>query len=233
MTTERLSAEARVEQILREHADGAYRAFQCRLIPTVDPARVLGVRMPDVRRIARSLDADTAREFLAHPGHATYDAANVHGVLVCRLKGLDETVAALDAFLPFVDNWATCDLLNPRAFAKPEAAAPLKAHVRRWLDSGREYTVRFALGALMRCYLGDAFFPEALEWAAAAVPHDEYIDKMAAWYFATALAFRRGETMPWLEERRLAPRVHAMAIQKAVESYRISAEDKAYLRTLR
>ena len=193
MTTERLSAEARVEQILREHADGAYRAFQCRLMPGVDPARVLGVRM----------------------------------------KGFDETVAALDAFLPFVDNWATCDLLNPRAFAKPEAAAPLKAHVRRWLDSGREYTVRFALGALMRCYLGDAFFPEALEWAAAAVPHDEYIDKMAAWYFATALAFRRGETMPWLEERRLSPRVHAMAIQKAVESYRISAEDKAYLRTLR
>lgn len=228
-----MSAESRVEEVLRAHADETYRAFQCRLMPGVDPARVLGVRMPDVRRIARSLDEETARAFLAHPAHATYDAANVHGVLVCRMKGFDETVAALDAFLPFVDNWATCDLLNPREFAKPGAAVPLKAHVRRWLDSGREYTVRFALGALMRYYLGDAYFPEAPAWAAEAVPHAEYVDKMAAWYFATALAFRRDETMPWLEQRRLSPRVHAMAIQKAVESYRISPEDKAYLRTLR
>ena len=212
--------------------DPAYRDFQRRLLPTVDPETVIGVRMPALRALAKTFAADPAREaFLQALPHRYYEEHNLHGLLVCGLKDYPAAAAALDAFLPFVDNWATCDLLRPRAFAKHPPELPEK--LRAWLASGRTYTVRFGLGTLMSFYLDGEFRPEYLELAASVRSDEYYVNMMAAWYFATALAKQWDAAVPYLENRRLDARTHGKTIQKAVESFRIPDERKVFLRTLR
>ena len=212
--------------------DEGYRAFHSALMPTVDPARVIGVRMPALRRLAKELfGTRQAQEFLCALPHGYYEEDNLHGLLICALPGYDETVAALERFLPYVDNWATCDLLAPRAFAPHPPALP--GQIGRWISSGRPYTVRFAIGMLNRFYLDEAFDPAQLD-AVAAVRSDEYyVNMMRAWYFATALAKQYDAAAPWLLEYRLDRWTHNKTIQKAVESFRISPERKALLKTLR
>lgn len=218
---------------LRALADPDYRAFQCGLMPTVDPARVLGVRTPDLRRLARELaGGDEAAAFLARLPHETYEENNLHGLLLNGLRDYGAAVAGLEAFLPFVDNWATCDLLSPKAFAPRPAALPGQA--RRWMADDRPYTVRFGVGVLLRWYLDDPWFaPEQLGWAAAVCGEDYYVNMMVAWYFATALAKQYPAALPWLEEGRLPRWVHNKTIQKAVESYRVPPDRKQALRALR
>lgn len=227
-----MTAAEPVRARLEALADPAYREFQRRLVPTVDPAAVLGVRMPALRRLARELrGTDEAAEFLRRLPHGTYDENNLHGLLICELRGYDETAAALDEFLTYVDNWATCDLLSPKAFlARPPQLA---ARLRAWMDDPREYAVRFALAEAMRLYVQRDFDPAALEWAAAVPGGTYYVDMMLAWFFATALTHQYDAALPYLTQRRLSRSVHNKTIQKAVESRCIPADRKQALRALR
>lgn len=212
--------------------DREYQAFNAKLLPTLPSEKIIGVRMPLLRKLAAEYrGTETAAAFVAELPHTYCEENHLHGLLICSLRGYDKTVAALEDFLPCVDNWATCDLLSPRAFRSHPDALP--GQIRLWLDSGRTYTIRFALGMLMQFYLDDHFAPQWLDWAAAVQSEEYYVNMMVAWYFATALAKQPEATLPVLETNRLSPWVHNKTIQKAIESYRISPEQKAYLRTLR
>ena len=201
-------------------------------MPTVDPDTVIGVRMPALRKLAKDFaETPEAAEFLKALPHRYYEENNLHGLLISAMRDYDRAVAALDAFLPYVDNWATCDLIRPKVFQKhlPE----LLEKIQVWLASDHTYTVRFGLEMLMTCYLDDAFRPEYLELAAGVRSGEYYVNMMIAWYFATALAKQYDAALPYLRERRLDPWTHNKAIQKAIESCRVTGEQKAYLRTLK
>ena len=217
--------------------DLSYRAFQSKLMPTVDPSRVIGVRMPALRQLAKEIAAEpqTMAAFLALPEHRYYEENNLHGLMINGMKDFEECVAALDAFLPQVDNWATCDLLKPVSFKKEVGKAEdrLLPHVRRWLASEHVYTCRFGVGVLMNYYLDEAFEPRFLEWVSEIRSEEYYVNMGIAWYFATALAKQWEEAVKYMEEGRLMPWVHNKSIQKAVESYRVTEERKGYLRKLK
>jgi len=224
--------EEGIRRRLFEMQDLKYKEFACKLIPTVNPETVIGVRTPELRKLAREFSKRAeVSEFLKILPHGYYEENNLHGFLIETLRDYDATVAAVDEFLPYVDNWATCDLISPKIFKKhlPELYEKIKV----WLISGRTYTVRFGIGMLMRFYLDDAFRPEMLELVAGIRSEKYYVNMMIAWYFATALAKQYEEALPYIREQRLAKWTHNKAIQKAIESYRIGNEAKAYLRTLK
>ena len=213
-------------------ADEKYRAFSSSLIPELPPERVLGVRMPALRALERELrGSETAKVFMAALPHEYHEENNLHGLLISSLSDFGETLAALELFLPYVDNWASCDLLSPRSFKRRPAG--LLDVVRGYLGSGRTYTVRFGIGVLMGFYLDEGFDPGMPELVAECCCDEYYVNMMIAWYFATALAMREAETLPFIEGGRLSPWVHNKSIQKAVESRRISEPLKAYLKTLK
>ena len=203
-----------------------------KLIPTIDPATVIGVRVPLLRSYARELSGtDEAARFMRELPHKYYEENCLHGLLIASMRGYEQTVAALGEFLPYLDNWAACDILHPRAFARhPE---PLPAQLHTWLQSGKTYTVRFALGMLMSPYLDEEFRPEYAEWAAQVRSEEYYVNMMIAWYMATALAKQWDAVIPYIEEHRMSDWVHRKTIQKAVESYRITDEQKRYLKGYR
>jgi len=212
--------------------DDGYRAFQCKLMPTVDPGTVIGVRTPELRKLAKELaDTPEAAEFVKLLPHEYYEENNLHGFLIERIKDYDECIAAVDAFLPYVDNWATCDLMSPKAFKKrlPE----LYEKIKEWTASGETYTIRFGVEMLMSFYLDEHFKAEYLDLAASIRSNEYYVNMMLAWYFATALAKQYETTLPYIENKRLDTWAHNKAIQKAVESYRITDEQKRYLKTLK
>ena len=212
--------------------DLKYKDFQAKLMPTVDKSTIIGVRTPELRRLAKEFaKREDVGAFLDALPHRYYDENNLHGFLLCEEKDFDRVVARLDAFLPYIDNWATCDLLSPKAFRKHKTE--LLPHIRRWLASGEVYTVRFGIEMLMSHYLDGDFSPEYLAWVAAVRSEEYYVNMMIAWYFATALAKQYKSALPILLERRLAPWTHNKTIQKATESYRITEEQKAYLRSLK
>ena len=214
--------------------DETYRAFQIKLIPTIDPARVIGVRMPSLRQLAKEIAAEpqSMAEFLALPEHRYYEEDNLEGLLINDLKDFEECIAELDRLLPRVDNWATCDLLKPVSFKKA-TKEQLLPHVRRWLASEHTYTCRFGVGVLMNYYLDEAFEPRFLEWVSEIRSEEYYVNMGIAWYFATALAKQWEEAVKWVEEGKLMPWVHNKSIQKAVESYRVTGERKEYLKKLK
>lgn len=219
-------------QRLSELSDPTYRDFHAGLIPNISPETILGVRVPALRKLARELRGSAeAQEFMAALPHEYYDENCLHGLLINDIKDFGATVSALDAFLPYVDNWAVCDLISPRSFKSrpPELAA----HVRRWLESIHSYTVRFGIGVLMSFYLDEDFEPAQLEAVAERCCEEYYVNMMVAWYFATALAKQPEAALPYIENRRLSRWTHNKAIQKSIESRRIPDETKAYLKTLR
>lgn len=219
-------------QRLSELSDPTYRDFHAGLIPNISPETILGVRVPALRKLARELRGSAeAQEFMAALPHEYYDENCLHGLLINDIKDFGATVSALDAFLPYVDNWAVCDLISPRSFKScpPELAA----HVRRWLESSHSYTVRFGIGVLMSFYLDEGFEPAQLEAVAERCCEEYYVNMMVAWYFATALAKQPEAALPYIESRRLSRWTHNKAIQKSIESRRIPDETKAYLKTLR
>lgn len=221
-----------VFQRLSELSDPTYRDFHAGLIPNISPETILGVRVPALRKLARELRGSAeAQEFMAALPHEYYDENCLHGLLINDIKDFGATVSALDAFLPYVDNWAVCDLISPRSFKSrpPELAA----HVHRWLDSSHSYTVRFGIGVLMSFYLDEDFEPAQLEAVAERCCEEYYVNMMVAWYFATALAKQPEAALPYIENRRLSRWTHNKAIQKSIESRRIPDETKAYLKTLR
>ena len=212
--------------------DLKYRDFQAKLMPTVDKNTIIGVRTPELKKLAKEFaKREDVGAFLDALPHGYYDENNLHGFILCEEKDFDRVIARLDAFFPYIDNWATCDLLSPKVFRKHKAE--LLPHIRRWLASDRVYTVRFGIEMLLSHYLDEDFAPEYFEWVAAVKSEEYYVNMMIAWYFATALAKQYDAALPILLEQRLAVWTHNKTIQKAIESYRITDEQKAYLRTLR
>ena len=212
--------------------DEWYRGFQCKLMPTVDESRVIGIRTPQLRNYARQIrDTAEAKEFLTLLPHKYYEENNLHGFLIEFFRDYDECVTALDRFLPFVDNWATCDSINPKVLGKnPER---LITDIRRWLKSEDIYTVRFGLKMLMTHFLEENFKADYLDLAAATDCTEYYLSMMTAWFFATALAKQYDSALPYLKDRKLDRTTHNRAIQKAAESYRITDEQKTTLRALK
>lgn len=224
--------EKDIEARLFSMKDETYAAFQAKLMPTVNPARIIGVRTPLLRQFAKELHkAGDNAAFLAALPHWYYEENNLHGFLLCEGKDYAETVRAVDTFLPFVDNWATCDSMSPKVFKKHRAE--LKADIDRWMASDKVYTVRFGIEMAMSHFLDEDFDPSFLEKAAALRFDEYYVKMMVAWYVATALAKQWEATLPLLTEGTLDDWTHNKSIQKAVESYRITDEQKAYLRTLK
>lgn len=212
--------------------DEKYRLFNCRLMPTVDPDTVIGVRTPELRKLGREIAGSAqAEEFMLALPHKYYEENNLHGFIIEQCRDFGRCVELMDAFLPYIDNWATCDLCSPKCFGKNTAG--LLPHIRRWMASGETYTVRFGMGMLMRWYLDDAFCPEYLELVDGVRSEEYYVNMMRAWFFATALAKQYTAALPYIARRRLDTWTHNKAIQKAVESYRITPEQKAYLKTLK
>ena len=212
--------------------DNAYQAFQSKLIPTKSPETIIGVRTPLLRKLAKELaGTPQAESFLRTLPHTYYEENNLHAFLVERIRDYDTALAETEAFLPYIDNWATCDCFSPKAFAKHKAE--LIVPIRRWLKSDQLYTVRYAMGMLMRYYLDEEFRPEYLAWVAGVHSGEYYLNMMRAWFFATALAKQPDAALPWLTERRLDVWTHNKTIQKAGESFRISPEMKQQLRKLR
>ena len=212
--------------------DKEYQIFNSRLMPTLLPETVIGVRVPLLRKLAKQLtDTPEAEVFVQDLPHFYYEENALHAFLLESVRDYGAALAATEHFLPYVDNWAVCDSFSPKVFAqhKPE----LLTAIRRWLGSDQVYTVRYGIGMLMRYYLDDAFRPEYLAWAAAVHSEEYYVNMMIAWYLATALAKQWDATIPYLEERKLSPWVHRKTIQKAVESFRITPEQKVYLKSLR
>lgn len=226
------SMESGIRRSLLELQDAEYRDFNRRLIPTAAPDSVLGVRVPALRKLAADIsETPEAGEFLLMLPHEYHEENVLHGILISRMKDYGGTISSLDRFLPYVDNWAVCDLIRPKAFKKhlPE----LREQICIWLASDHTYAVRFGIEMLMTWFLDDEFQPEYLEWVSHLRSPEYYINMMTAWYFATALAKQYDAALPYLLERRLDAWTHTRAIQKAVESRRISQEKKTFLRTLK
>ena len=212
--------------------DEEYRDFQSKLVPNIPKETVLGVRTPDMRKIAKEIrGTEEAKVFLAMLPHRYYEENLVHFFLLAEIRDFDECVKAVETFLPYVDCWPVCDQSSPRAFARNHER--LLPFIKKWIGSEDVYTARFGIRMLMNEFLGEDFRPEYLEWVAAVKGEDYYVKMMVAWYFATALAKRYDESVVYVEERRLEPWTHKKAIQKALESYRVSDEHKEYLKTLR
>lgn len=217
---------------LFEMQDIKYRDFQCKLIPGIDVETVIGVRTPQLRAYAKELfKAGEYKEFLNELPHKYYDENNLHGFILCLIKDYDEALAELERFLPYVDNWATCDLMRPNAFDKNRDR--LIEDIRRWMASDEVYTIRFGEEMLMTFFLDDDFEVEYLDWVATIRSEEYYVNMMTAWFFATALAKQYDATLPYIEGMRLDKWTHNKAIQKARESYRVSDDQKAYLKTLK
>ena len=211
--------------------DPGYRAFQSKLIPTVDPERVIGVRVPELRKLAKSMEREEAAFFLKQLPHAYYEEDCLHGFLIERIKDPKVCLEELDRFLPWVDNWATCDMTSPKCL-KNDLPALLR-QIPIWMASDHAYTVRFGLLCLMRHFLGEQFSPVYLDWAAELQSEEYYVNMMVAWFFAEALVKQYDAAIEYLENNRLPIWTHNKAVQKARESYRITKEQKEYLKTLK
>ena len=221
-----------IRDMLFAMQDAEYRAFQSALMPTVAKETVIGVRIPEIRKLAKSLAREgSACQFLQSLPHDYYEENNLHAFLIGQLADFEGTVAELERFLPYVDNWATCDSIAPKAFLKnPDLLLP---KIEEWLSSDHPYTVRFASGLLMRHFLNERF-SEIYPARIAKIRSDEYyVNMMIAWYFATALAKQYDAVIPYITEHRLSTWIHNKTIQKAVESCRITDAKKQFLRTLR
>ena len=222
-----------LQQNLFGMRDAAYAAFIAKLTPGFPPSHFIGVRVPLLRTIARSFANEEAasQRFLSHLPHSYYEEDMLHGMLISLVKDYDRCLDLTDRFLPYVDNWAVCDTLSPKVFAKHKAQ--LLENILRWSSSSHTYTCRFGLRMLMTHFLDDSFSADFLEIPATIRSEEYYVKMMVAWFFATALAKQWKATLPYLENRQLDPWTHRKTIQKAIESYRIPPERKDYLRTLR
>lgn len=212
--------------------DLQYREFHARLMPTIDKKDIIGIRVPVLRSFAKQYGrTEEAEIFLKKLPHCFYEENNLHVLLIEQIKDYDLCIRELNRFLPYIDNWATCDMLTVKCVKKHLDI--FINEIDRWINDEHTYTIRFGIGMLMRYYLDDEFRIEYLQKAAEIVSEEYYVNMMRAWYFATALAKQYGSMLPFLEENRLDVWTHNKTIQKAIESYRITPEQKQYLRTLR
>lgn len=221
-----------IQAELFRNQDMKYRDFQAKLLPTRDPQTIIGVRTPILRTLAKTLYRDNdVPDFLNDLPHQYFDEDQLHAFLISEIKDFELCMGELKKFLPYVDNWATCDQMSPKVFQKHRTE--LLEQIKIWLSSLETYTVRFAIGMLMRYFLDENFDLEYPRMVAATCSEEYYVNMMIAWYFATALAKQYEAILPFFEDQYLKKWTHNKAIQKALESYRISDEQKQYLRTLR
>ena len=223
---------AEIRKELHALQDLKYRELQIRTIPTLKPETVIGVRTPELRKMARELAGrEETGEFLRSLPHLYFEENQLHAFIISGMKDFTACLDELERFLPYVDNWATCDQMSPKVFRKhrPE----LIKCIRRWIGSAETYTIRFGIGMLMEHFLDGDFDPAYPELAAAVRSDEYYVNMMTAWYFATALAKQYDAVLPYIEQQRLDPWTHNKAIQKSIESYRITPEQKDYLRSLK
>ena len=212
--------------------DISYADFQAKLIPNIPRDLFIGVRVPEARRLAKIIaKAPEVDKFLADLPHKFYDENMLHGLLVSEIKDYDACIAAVDAFLPYVDNWAVCDIMSPKIF-KVNKPALLKK-IKEWSVSGKTYTCRFGIEMLMSHFLDADFKPEYLAIPVSVKSEDYYVRMMVAWFFATALAKQWETAIKYIENHQLDIQTHNMTIQKARESKRITPEQKEYLKTLK
>lgn len=213
-------------------ADQNYREFNSKLMPTVEKSTVFGVRTPVLRKFAKEFFKDPrSKEFLTALPHKYFEENQLHAFLTEQIKDFDRCLSAVEAFLPFIDNWATCDCFSPAVFKKdPDRLLP---HIEKWLTSSHVYTVRYGVVMLMRYFLDERFDEKYLKWVAKVPTDDYYLSMAVAWYFATALSKQYDAVLPYIQGRLLDKATHNRAIQKAVESFRVSEKQKFRLKTLR
>ena len=229
--TERMIIET-IREELKLLQDTKYRDLQIRIIPTVKPETIIGVRTPELRKMAKRFGAaEEIGTFLDDLPHTFFEENQLHAFIASGMKDYEECIRTLNRFLPYVDNWATCDQMSPRVFAKhrPE----LLREIRKWISASEPYTIRFGIGMLMEHYLDENFDMKYPEAVASVRSEEYYVNMMIAWYFATALAKQYEAVLPYIESHRLNDWTHNKAIQKAVESFRITPEQKEYLKTLK
>ena len=221
-----------MEKMLRKMADPKYQEMQKKIIPTVDPESIIGVRTPELRALAKEMSKSSeASAFVAELPHKYFDENQLHAFILSGMKDYEICIAEVERFLPYVDNWATCDQMSPKIFRKHKA--DLLKHIQVWLKSYQTYTIRFGVGMLMEHFLDEDFDLKYPKMVAKLRSEEYYVNMMIAWYFATALAKQYEAVLPFIEEKKLAMWTHNKAIQKAVESYRITPEQKEDLKTLK
>jgi len=210
--------------------DLEYKRFQSKLVPNVNFDTIIGVRTPLLRKLAKRIKNE-CNDFLCSLPHRYYDENNLHSLLISQIDDFDQCIALISDFLPFVDNWATCDMLRPKCFKNNKQE--LLEQIQAWISSSHTYTVRFAIEMLMVHYLDVDFHGIFLKAVSKITSDEYYINMMISWYFSTALAKQWESTVPYIEQRRLSSWVHNKTIQKSLESYRICEEHKEYLRKLK
>lgn len=214
--------------------DKEYAAFQAKLTPNIAPELFIGVRVPECRKLAKDLYKNEPKEvekFMSKLPHKYYDENMLHGLLISEIKDFNQCMERLEEFLPYVDNWAVCDIMSPKCFKKHKAE--LLPIIKRWAKSSEDYTIRFGLEMLMSHYLDEDFKPEYLKIPALVKSDEYYVNMMISWYFATALAKQWDSAIKYIEGYKLGDWVHNKTIQKARESYRITDEQKKYLLSLK
>ncbi len=221
-----------IQKELFQNQDVKYRDFQARLLPTLNVQTIIGVRTPILRALAKDIYKENDfSDFLNDLPHKYFDENQLHAFLISEIKDFDFCMNELNKFLPFVDNWATCDQMSPKVFKKNRKK--LSEQIKIWILSEKTYTLRFAVGMLMQHFLDEDFDLEYPKMVLTIYSDEYYVKMMIAWYFATALAKQYETILPFLENKKLEKQTHNKAIQKALESYRISDERKKYLRTLK
>lgn len=230
----------KIRERLFELQDMDYKEFQSKLIPTISPELIIGVRTPELRKYAKELSKQAKADidinkglhnFMEELPHKYYEENNIHGFLIEGIRNYDECIGELNKFLPFVDNWATCDMVNPKVVKKEPEKFIIQ--IRQWIDSDKTYTIRYGIGMLMRYYLDDLFKEEYLQWVCEKHSEEYYVNMMIAWFFATALSKQYTAVIPYLEENRMSVWIHNKTIQKAIESNRIPKDIKVSLRAMK
>lgn len=222
----------RLQQQLFVLQDEEYRDFHSKLMPNIPKEDVIGIRVPVLRKFAKEFaKSDEKEKFLKELPHRYYEENNLHMMLLVEMKDYDGCMQEMERFLPYINNWATCDFPAPKCFEKHKK--DVLEHIKIWIKSSQTYTVRYAIGMLMRLFLEDDFSAEYPQMVAEVSSEEYYINMMIAWYFATALAKQWDAVIPYIEQRKLSPWVHRKTIQKAVESYRITPGQKEYLKLFR
>ena len=217
---------------LHELRDMKYRDMQIKIIPTIEPGTVIGVRTPELKTIAKEmLKAGDYKDFLEGLPHKYFEENQLHAFIISGIKDLDECMERLEEFLPYVDNWATCDQMSPKVLKSHRDI--LLTHIKEWILSDKTYTKRFGIKMLMDHFLDDDYDPIYPEMVAGLRSEEYYINMMIAWYFATALAKQYESVLPYIEKKKLDLWTHNKAIQKSIESYRIPEDRKQYLRSLK
>ena len=222
----------KIENELFKLQDKKYQEFQAKLIPTRNPNTIIGVRTPELRKYSKVLLKNNEyKEFLKELPHKYFDENQLHAFIISEIKDYDECINYVNQFLPYIDNWATCDQMSPKIFKKNHDI--LLKEIKNWINSKETYIIRFGIGMLMQHFLDEDFNQEYLEWVSNIESEEYYVNMMIAWYFATALAKKYEVTISYIENKRLDSWCHNKTIQKAIESYRITPEQKEYLRSLK